>query len=372
MDAKLWRLAVLRLQKTTPCSDGSPVPHDEPSTDFKIESLLQHPSIELATDLYGWRIKKITNALRHGKQAYKGVISELPSRYAPEYLAAAACTFGAHTKVVDATLRATLSELALLWEDSEKARFLKGFAAAAVLNASVAARRLKYERMDPMLNLSPCLRDAVAYFEDNKKDLQPYLDFYTTIYDMPLEERMSLARKQAFYHEQQQLHYLRVLDDAQLRSLINKMCKQYGLRLPAALLRKQVVVSVSAIASAVTEGRSSFEGALSRVLLLGEEVSLRPLILQALSFRSAGSQALASHCARNWDLPSPGPCPTLPSVQCNLNDRFHQFVDDNQMVRGADEMKRLIRDVIAPADKLLLFWHYLNDLRCPDRTIAVI
>ena len=35
-------------------------------------------------------------------------------------------------------------------------------------------------------------------------------------------------------------------------------------------------------------------------------------------------------------------------------------------------MKRLIRDVIAPADKILIYWHYLNDLRCPSKTIAVI
>ena len=138
------------------------------------------------------------------------------------------------------------------------------------------------------------------------------------------------------------------------------------------LLQKQVVVSVSSVANAVNEGRSDFRGALQKVLLLGEEPSLRPLIMQALSFRSAGSQALASHCARSWDLPSTGPCPSLPSIQCNLSDRFHQFIDDNQRVQSADEMKRLIRDVIAPADKLLLFWHYLNDLRCPAKTIAVL
>ena len=355
----------------SPCSDGPRVPHDEPSSPFKIDDLLQHPQIELATDLYG-RIQKIKTALWHGKQDYKGVISELPSRNAPEYLAAAACTFGVHTKVVDASLRATLSELASLWEDSEKARFLKGFASAAILDVSVAARRLKYERMDPMLNLSLCLRDAVAYFEENKHDLGPYLDFYAALYDMPLEERMDLAQRQVFYHAQQQLHYLKVLDDAQLKSLINKICKQFGLRLPIALLRKQVVGSVSAIANAVTQGRSSFGGALRKIFLLGEEVSLRPTIMQALSFRCVGSQALAYNCAQRWDLPSPGPCPTLPSVRCNLNDRFHQFIDDNQMIRSADEMKRLIRDVIAPADKLLLFWHYLNDLRCPAKTIAVL
>ena len=355
-----------------PCSDGHPAPHDEPSTRYKIDTLLQHPSIEVATDLYGWRIQKIKNALWHGKQEYKGVISELPSRNAPEYLAAAARTFSTHTKIVDATLRATLSELASLWEDNEKARFLKGFASAAILDVSVAAKRLKYGKMDPMLNLSSCLRDAVTHFEDNKGDLQPYLDFYTAVYNMPLEERMSLARKQAFYHDQQQLHYFWVLDDAQLKSLIGKICKQYGLHLPTALLRKQVVISVSSVANAVTEGRSNFQGALQKVLLLGEEVSLRPLIMQALSFRSAGSQALSFRCAQSWGLPSPGPCPNLPTVQCNLNDRFHQFIDDNQRIRNADEMKRLIRDVIAPVDKLLLFWHYSNDLRCPAKTIAVL
>ena len=35
-------------------------------------------------------------------------------------------------------------------------------------------------------------------------------------------------------------------------------------------------------------------------------------------------------------------------------------------------MKRLIRDVITPADKILLYWHYLNDLRCPAKTIAIL
>ena len=77
------------------------------------------------------------------------------------------------------------------------------------------------------------------------------------------------------------------------------------------------------------------------------------LVTQSLSIRLAGSLVLHA-----------------PAIS-DLEDRFHQSVV-NQLVRSSDDMKRLIRDVMVPADKILIYWHYLNDPRCPPQLFQYI
>ena len=72
------------------------------------------------------------------------------------------------------------------------------------------------------------------------------------------------------------------------------------------------------------------------------------LVTQSLSIRLAGSLVLHA-----------------PAIS-DLEDHFHQSVV-NQLVRSSDDMRRLTRDVIVAADKILIYWHYLNDSRYPPQ-----
>ena len=344
----------------------------DPSSERDVASFLTHPPIDCATNPYPWRVSKLASLLRVGKSSKDKLLQELPKRDAPEHLAAAACSFNLTTHSAEQLLRVVLPILAGRWNVDEKARFLKGLSSSPIMPINTAARLLRYERLDPLLVLFMSPVETRNIVEDKMDVAGLCITFYGRIYNMPMDEKMQLARCQAFYDEQQYSHYSQVLQPKHLLKVVSDVCALYGWPYPSSMLRERIPALLTTVAGDVTRGATSVDMAIKRVSLLGENESLRPDIIRALSARTLGTQILRNYFAREWTNVAPPVVLDAPQIQCDLSDRFHQFVDDNQPIRTKDEMKVAIDNVLGPASKVMISWHYLNDLRCPDQIISLM
>ena len=240
------------------------------------------------------------------------------------------------------------------------------------MTVQAAAAVLQYEDWDPLLVLTSNTRALMMVFDGRKELAKTSLLFYEKIVGLREDEKLRIAKKQVFYHPSQQESYLLHLSPGFLKDIMTEICRMFGWPLPRILLIPTLPLEISRVAKVLSEGKTSVEMAVKRLELVGRDESLRPRILQALSGYSLGAKILRHRLSELWNMPGPRSAPFPNRLRCNPRDRFHTCGSDDQFLRTADDLAHVLETVVRPAEKILLAWHYSNDLRGPPGTIAIL
>ena len=204
-----------------------------------LASFLVRPAADCHIRLDSRQVSTLTHLIKGGRKNSLAVERNLPSWGGPSHLAAAACSFSFSADGPDRCLRDLLTCLATRWNEVEKAIFLRALASSPIITVFNAARLLCLDEIDPLIVLSPCIRDVVRIFKNRQDKAKHFLSFYAKAYELSLDDRLELAQRQAFYHPQQQAHYLKVLSDKTLKSVMMELCRLYGWQLPLVLRHEE-------------------------------------------------------------------------------------------------------------------------------------